>query len=305
MLDDLNELKTFRAILVAGSLSAAARGLGVTLAVVSKRLLTLEKRAGVRLIQRSTRSLRATEEGARLLGTVERALAAIEDGERVLAGGRDEPVGLLRVTAPVSFGRRCVAPVLGELARRHPLLSVSLGLTDRVVDLVGEGFDVAVRIGTLADSSAVMRRLADNRRVLVAAPNYLDRAGRPDAPETMAGHDFLRYGGAVEPWRLHGPDGRTTSIEAIPRLQVDNGDTVHDWALSGFGIMFKSELDVVEDLAAGRLERVLPGWHGGESPVVALFPSARHMPLRTRVLLDALAARLSALAATGTGVGAG
>ena len=288
MLDDLNELRTFRAILTEGSLSAAARRLGVTLAVVSKRLATLEGRAGVRLIHRTTRALSPTEEGARLLVDVERALDAIEVGEKRLAGGRDEPVGTLRVSAPIAFGRRCVVPTVGELAGRYPRLAVSLELDDRVVDLVGEGFDVAIRIGGLADSTATMRKLADNRRILVAAPAYLDVAGRPSSPQEATGHAFLRYGTTIEPWRLQGPNGATASFAAAGRLRVDDGDAVHDWGLAGLGIMLKSEVDVAADLVAGRLERVLPNWHGGEAPVVALFPSARHLPLKTRVLLDAL-----------------
>jgi len=295
MLDDLNELKTFRAILSEGSLSAAARRLGVTLAVVSKRLSTLEGRAGVRLVYRSTRSLSPTEEGARMLIDVIHALEAIEAAEGRLAGGRDEPTGTLRVSAPIAFGRRCVAPLLGRLIARYPRLAVALELDDTVVDLVSEGLDVAIRIGALADSSAMMRKLADNRRILVASPAYLDRVGRPATPEEAADRAFLRYGAAIEPWRLRGPDGATASLAATARLRVDNGDVVHDWALAGLGIMLKSEVDVAEDLAAGRLERVLPEWDGGEAPIVALYPSAQYVPLKTRVLLDQLAAHVAAV----------
>jgi DNA-binding transcriptional LysR family regulator len=301
MLDDLNELKTFRAILAEGSLSAAARRLGVTLAVVSKRLASLEGRVGVRLIQRNTRSLSPTEEGARLLIDVERALDAFETAEERLMGGRDEPVGTLRVNAPVSFGRRCVAPALGVLASRYPRLSVSLQLDDRLADLVGEGLDVAIRIGALNDNSAMMRRLADNHRILVAAPAYLDRAGRPQTPEEAASHEFLRYGAASEPWQLKGPNGRTGKIAAAARLRVDNGDTLHDWALAGLGIALKSEVDVARDIATGRLERVLPEWDGGAAPIVALYPSAAHLPLKTRVLLDELAAHVAGNLAQGKG----
>lgn len=294
MLDDLNELKTFRAILAEGSLSAAARRLGVTLAVVSKRLSTLESRAGVRLVHRSTRSLSPTEEGTRLLPDIERALEALEIAEDRLKGVRDEPAGTLRISASIAFGRRCVAPVIGQLTASYPRLAVVLELDDRVVDLVGEGLDVAIRIGTLASSTAIMRKLADNRRILVAAPAYLDRVGRPATPEEAAGQAFLRYGAANEPWRLRGPNGATASLAAIARLRVDDGDVVHDWALAGLGIMLKSEVDVASDLHAGRLERVLPDWDGGDAPIVALYPSARYVPLKTRVLLDRLAAHVAA-----------
>jgi DNA-binding transcriptional LysR family regulator len=178
------------------------------------------------------------------------------------------------------------------LPLRYPRLAVSLELDDRVVDIVGEGLDVVIRIGGLADSSAIMRKLADNRRILVAAPVYLNRAGRPATPADVAGHEFLRYGTTLDPWRLRGPKGATASLAAVARLRVDNGDTVHDWALAGLGIMLKSEVDVMEDLAAGRLERVLPDWDGGEAPIVALYPSAQHAPLKTRLMLDELKAHI-------------
>ena len=250
-----------------------------------------------RLIHRSTRALSPTEEGAHLLIDIEPVLDAIEASEQWLAGGRDEPAGTLRVSAPIAFGRRCVAPVLGQLTARYPRLAVALELDDRVVDLVGEGLDVAIRIGALADSSAIMRRLAENRRILVAAPAYLGRAGRPATPDEAAGHAFLRYGAALEPWRLRGPNGATANLAAIARLRVDDGDVVHDWAVAGLGIMLKSEVDVAEDLAAGRLERVLPDWDGGEAPVVALYPSAQYVPLKTRLMLDELKAHIATVIA--------
>jgi DNA-binding transcriptional LysR family regulator len=188
-----------------------------------------------------------------------------------------------------------VAPVLGQLASRYPRLAVALELDDRAVDLVGEGLDAAIRIGALADSSAMMRKLADNRRILVAAPAYLDRVGRPTRPEDAAAHTFLRYGAGVEQWRLRGPNGASAALAATARLHVDDGDVVHDWAVAGLGIMLKSEVDVVADLSAGRLERVLPDWDGGEAPVVTLFPSAQYVPLKTRVLLNQLAAHIAAV----------
>jgi DNA-binding transcriptional LysR family regulator len=293
MLDDLNELKTLQQILTAGSLSGAARMLGTSLAVVSKRLATLERRTGVRLVNRSTRALSPTEEGVRLLVHIDSALEALAAGEVGLTSGRDEPVGRLRISAPVSLGRLHVAPVLAQLAEGYDKLSVSLTLDDRLANLVGDGIDVAIRIGGLTDSSAIMRKLADNNRVLVASPGYLDRAGRPEVPAEMENHAFLRYGNAVAPWTLQGPNGAEASLPARARFRVDNGDALHDWALAGHGIMLKSRIDVAADLDAERLEIVLPGWSGGDAPIVALYSSARHLPIKTRLFLDAMAARLS------------
>lgn len=288
MLHDLNELRTLRAIVSAGSLSAAGRALGVSLAVVSKRLSTLEGRVGLRLVNRTTRTLSPTEEGSALLAQLDRALEALDEAEEQLATGRDEPIGTLRVTAPVSFGRRHVAPVLAALVDRHPRLDAVLSLDDRLVDVTGGTFDVAIRIGGLTDSSATMLRLADNRRVLAASTAYLDARGRPRAPDDLSGHVFLRYGDGIAPWSLSGPDGAAASVTAKPRLRVDNGDALHDWCLAGHGIMMKSIVDMGDDLAAGRLERVLPGWSGGAMPIVALFASRHHQPRKLRVFLEAM-----------------
>lgn len=289
MLDDLNELRTLQQILARGSLTGAAQALGVSLAVVSKRLATLERRTGVRLVNRTTRNLSATEEGERLLVEIDRALEAIRQGEELLATGRDEPVGTLRVSAPVSFGRRHVAPVLGQLTQRHPQLAISLSLDDRLVAVAGGAIDVAIRIGgATSDGSAAMRKLAENRRILVAAPAYLDRRGRPSNPGDVGHHDLLRYGDATGPWRLTGPTDTQQLVPAPARLRVDNGDAVHDWCVAGLGIALKSIVDVAADLRAGRLERLLPDWHAGETPIVALFPNRATMPRKTRVFLDAM-----------------
>lgn len=293
MLNDLNELRTLQQVVARGSLSAAARALGVSLAVVSKRLATLERRAGVRLVNRTTRSLSPTEAGERLLIEIDRALEAIRQGEEMLATGRDDPVGTLRVSAPVSFGRRHVVPILGALAQRHSQLAVSLSLDDGLVDVVGGSVDVAIRIGGDAiASSASMRKLVDNVRVAVAAPAYLDRRGRPAGPADLAGHDLLRYGDAVTPWRMIGPGDVMKMVPAPARMRVNSGDAVHDWCVAGHGIMLRSMVDVAADMAAGVLERALPDWHAGEMPIVALFPARTNMPRKTRIFLDAIAAAL-------------
>jgi DNA-binding transcriptional LysR family regulator len=296
VLDDLNELRTFERILALGSLSAAARDLGVGLAVVSKRLASLERRAGARLVNRTTRSLSATEDGEALLAHVESMLDALGEAEARLSSGRAEPRGALRISAPIAFGRIHVAPVAAALTQRHGALSVELKLDDRLVDLVEARIDVAVRIGPPRDSTAVMRKLADSRRILVASPAYLDAAGRPGRPAQTEGHAFLRYDDSTAPWRLVGPGGAVAEIEAPCRLRADSGNVVGDWAVAGRGIMLRSEVDVCAELEAGGLERVLPGWSSGPAPIYALFPSARHLPAKVRVFVDALAERLKGIA---------
>ncbi len=292
MLDDINELRTFQRVLALGSLSAAARDLGVGLAVVSKRLMTLERRAGVRLINRTTRSLSPTDEGLALLPHVDRVLEELAAADARLASGREAPHGLVRVSAPISFGRIHLAPVAADLVEQHPNLSVELTLDDRLVDMIEGRIDLAIRIGLPRDSTAVTRKLVDNWRILVASPAYLDRRGRPGTPADLEDHTFIRYGDGAAGWAMQGPDGGVVEVAGRARLRADSGDVVYDWGLAGRGIMLKSQIEVLPDLRAGRLEEALPGWRNGPTPVYALLPSARHLPIKTRVFLEAAAARL-------------
>jgi DNA-binding transcriptional LysR family regulator len=292
MLSDVTELLTFQRVLALGSLSAAARDLGVGVAVVSKRLMTLERRAGARLINRTTRRLSPTDEGLALLPHVERVLEELATAEAQLASGQEAPRGLLRVSAPIGFGRILLAPLAAELVAEHPDLEIELNLDDQLVDMIEGRIDLAIRIGQPRDSTAIVRKLADNVRIMVASPAYLDVHGRPRAPADLASHHFIRYGDGGTDWPMRGPGGQTFDVAARSRLRADSGDVVHDWGLAGRGIMLKSQIEVAADLQARRLERVLPDWDGGPTPVYALLPSGRHLPLKTRVFLEAVAARL-------------
>ncbi|WP_191487056.1 LysR family transcriptional regulator [Pseudomonas sp. FEN] len=295
MLDDLNELRTFQRILACGSLSAAARELGVGLAVVSKRLMTLERRAGQRLINRTTRTLSATHEGLALIAHVDRILEELEAAESRMMLGGEEPFGMLRVSSPISFGRIHLVSLVAELVERHPQLDIELRLDDRIVDLTHERIDVAVRIGQPRDSSAIMHKLADNRRILVAAPAYLERHGEPRSAQDLEHHGCLRFNDLSQPWHLEGPRNEVFDFQPRSRLQANSGDAVRDWALGGHGIMLKSRVDVAGDLAAGRLVHILREWHSADAPIYALLPSRRFTPSKTRIFLDALGARLAVL----------
>lgn len=288
MLDDLNELNTFQRILTLGSLSAAARDLGVSLAVVSKRLASLERRAGHRLIRRTTRRLAPTEDGAALLPHIDRIFEAIRGAEARLRQDADEPVGLLRVSAPTALGRLKIVPLMAKLAEAHPQLSFELLLGESLIDLFEARIDVAVRVGPAKDSSYVMHKLADSQRILVAAPEYLRQMGRPRAPRDLEHHAILRMLGWSAPWILTGPAGETTTIDLPSRMKSDNGEAVHDWALDGHGIMLKSSIDVSEDLKLGRLERVLPDWQSVEAPIYALMPTAAFVPAKARRFINEL-----------------
>lgn len=295
MLDDLNELRTFQRILVCGSLSAAARDLGVGLAVVSKRLMALERRAGQRLINRTTRTLSATDEGLALIAHVDRILEELDAAESRMTVGGEEPFGLLRVSSPVSFGRIHLVPLVADLVERHPRLDIELRLDDRLVDLTYERIDVAVRIGQPRDSSAILRKLADNHRILVAAPAYLERHGEPECLRDLDRHWCLRYDDVSLPWRLEGPKNEAIDVQPRSRLQANSGDAVRDWAIGGHGVMLKSKVDVAADLATGQLVHILRDWHSPSAPIYALLPSRRHVPTKTSTFLDAISTRLANL----------
>ena len=289
MLDDISELRTFVGIVRAGSLSAAGREMGLALSVVSKRLATLERRTGARLLARSTRRLALTDEGQNLYERAQRILLEVEEAEAALTHGHVEPQGLLRVSATMALGRAHVSAVCRDLVRAYPKLSVDLMLTDRLVSLIDEGLDVVVRIGAPKDSGLVMRKLADNYRIVVGAPDYLERRGVPMKPADLEDHDCLHYRGAGTMWRLFGPGGEAVEVEAASRLRCDSGEVAHDWALAGCGLVMKSWVDVEPDLRAGRLVRVLPEWRSEPAPICVLFPSGRQLPTRVRLFVDAIA----------------
>lgn len=293
MLTDIAELRTFVRIAAAGSLSAAAREMGLALSVVSKRLAALERRTDTGLTLRTTRRFALTEDGRQFLDRAQRILAEIDEAEAALADGRVEPSGVLRVSASTALGRAHVSPVCRDLIQTYPRLSADLVLTDRVVDPVDERMDVVVRIGTPSDSDLIMRKLIDNRRIIVAAPDYLRRRGTPSKPEELARHDFLLFSrGAQTSWRLVHVDGQVVDARVASRLRCDNGEIAQDWALAGCGLIMKSWIYVASDLAAGRLVQVLPEWQSDPAPVCALFPRYRQVPTRVRLFVDALAAHL-------------
>jgi DNA-binding transcriptional LysR family regulator len=289
LLDDITELRTFVNIVGAGSLSAAARQMELALSVVSKRLASLERRAEVRLIARSTRRFALTEEGQDLYERAQRILAEVDDAEAVLTSGRIEPQGLLRVSAPVAFGRAHVGPVCRRLVSAHPRISVDLWLTDRMVDLIEEGVDVVVRIGPPKDSRLVLRKLIDDYRIVVGAPEYLEHRGTPMTPADLDDHDCVHYRGVGTHWRLVGSDGQAVEVRATSRLRSNSGQVALDWALAGCGLVMNSWVDVEAELHTGRLVHVLREWRSDPAPVCALFPSSRQLPSRVRLFIDAMA----------------
>jgi DNA-binding transcriptional LysR family regulator len=293
-MDRLDELRVFLAVIDNGGLAAAGRRLGRSAPAMTRILASLEARVGARLIERTTRKLAPTEAGRRLAEEARGVLAAYDaamapDEANVLRGG-------LRITAPVVFGRRHMAEVVASFLEAHPQLTVQLVLNDRNLDLIDEGLDAALRIGALADSGLVARRVGEVRRMIVAAPDYLRRRGAPERPADLAEHEVI-YSNAREQapeWRFGGT-GRGAVVRLRPRLQINEIDAVLGAVRSGYGITQALSYQVAEDLAAGRLVRLLVAHEPPAAPVHLVTPSARHMPAKTRAFLDHAAAQLSRL----------
>lgn len=291
MIDDLPALAAFARIVSAGSMSAAARELDLPLSVISKRMAQLEKNLGVRLLQRTTRRQALTEEGALFHARVLRILDEIEQAETLLSHSRREVSGLLRVTAPGEFGRQHIVPIVADFQRQHPQLAVQLDLSDAVVNLLESGHDLAIRFGSLEDSTLVARRLAPNYRVACAAPAYLAQYGTPSHPEELTQHRCILIGEQRRAeWRFHGDE--QVAVRVSGALITNDGQAAHALALQGAGIVVKSIWDVGDDILAGRLQRVLPAHSMPTAPLQAIFPHSQNLAPRVRAFIDYLQARL-------------
>jgi DNA-binding transcriptional LysR family regulator len=294
MLDRITGMQVFSRVAALGSLSAAARALGMSQTMATKHIAATEERLGVKLLHRTTRRLTLTEAGRRYLESVERILADVEDAESSAAADRFEVRGTLRVNAPLSFGVREIAPLMAAFCHRHPGLVVDLGLSDRVVDLIEEGWDLAIRIGRLPDSSLTSRRLAPSRLVLAAAPAYLDAHGTPVRVEDLQRHNCLGYtlSRVQSPNRwIFGPEGRS-SVAVSGSFKASNGDALLAAALSGLGVIYEPTFLVGDALRSGALVPLVldePFYDG--LGIFALHPAARMAPAKVRALIDFLAAR--------------
>jgi DNA-binding transcriptional LysR family regulator len=292
MADTLQEMSVFSKVVTAGSLSAAARDLGLSPALVSRRLAALEARLGVRLLHRTTRSLHLTVEGARYYDACSRVLAEIEDANAEVSRGRVEPQGALKVALPASFGHQHVAPLIVEFAERYPKVELALSLSDRRVSVVDEGFDVAITIAHLEDSSLAARKLAPNRRVVCASPEYLRKHGTPRAPEDLVAHNCLTTSDFTMTWEYQDPRGRPGTVRVRGRYACDNWEVLREWALAGLGVALKSTWDVYRQLQDGSLVALFPGYRfHSDVAIYAVYPHRRLLPAKTRVFIDFLAQR--------------
>jgi DNA-binding transcriptional LysR family regulator len=288
-----DEMQVFAKVVAAGSLSAAARELGLSPAVISRRLAQLEARLGVRLLNRTTRSLHLTDEGASYYESCVRILAEIEEADAAAASRHVEPRGVLKVAMPASFGHQHIAPLVPQFAARYPGIDLALSLSDRTVNLIAEGYDLAIRIAELEDSSLAARKLAPNRRVVCASPAYLKDHAVPRVPADLAQHNCLVVNwehGFTMNWDYRSPSGKRGSVRVHGRYACDNWEVLREWALAGLGVALKSTWDVRRQLEDGSLVPLLPGYtFGNDVGIYAVYPHRRHLPAKTRAFIDFLA----------------
>lgn len=289
-MDQFKQISTFVQVVQRGSLSAAARHEGIAPAMVSRRLDALESRLGVKLLQRTTRRVSLTAEGSAFVEQCQKILRDLADAESAVAARSVEATGQLRLTAPAGFGRQFIAPMVAGFVAAHPRVHVALDLTDRIVDVLGEGFDCAIRIGEQADASLVRIPLGQSPRVVVGAPGFLARH-RPRSVDDLARVPCLVLAesgaaiGSQRGWTLL-VNGTPTVVRVSGALSCNDGAALHRWCLAGLGLAWRSMWEVADDIAAGRLETVLDDWAAPPVPIVALLPARKHLPLRVRTFID-------------------
>jgi DNA-binding transcriptional LysR family regulator len=295
MSDRLNGISAFVEAAEAGSFALAAERMRLTRSAVGKSIARLEQRLGVRLFQRTTRSQSLTEDGQAYYERCVRALAELDAGALALDSGKGEPIGRLRISVPVLFGRHCVAPVVLALGRSYPRLKIEVSFSDHVVDLVEEGYDLAVRIGSLPDSSTlVARRLGVQRMVICAAPAYLAAHGTPAGVDDLAGHVGIGYGraGRIEPWRLRDGNGQVVKPQIDMRLVFDDLQAIADAAVAGLGLAWLPCWLAAKHEKAGELAKAMDCKRMLAAEIYAVWPHSHYLPSKTRAAIDLLASEI-------------
>lgn len=289
-MNQVSELAFFIQLIRSGSLAATARELNLTPPAVSKRLAHLEQRLGVRLLNRTTRSISLTGEGELYLLNAQRILGEIEEMERQVSSSRAAPKGLLRVNAPLGFGRAYVGPAISSFVKRYPDVEVQLQLTDRPINLPNDAIDVAIRFGELPDSRLIARRIATNRRLLCASPAYLQAFGRPETPKDLMRHNCIvlrQNDAAFGVWRLS-RGKQSESIKVRGSLSTNEGEVALNWALEGHGILMRAEWDLAKYLRSGRLEEVLADYETPPADIYAVYLERLNLSAKVSFFVDHL-----------------
>lgn len=296
-MSELDDLRSFVEVIESGGFNRAAKRLGVSKSIISRRIARMEADLGTRLISRTTRGISPTEAGLEFKVRSERILAEFDEAREAVAQQAGEVAGRLRLSVPLAFGVRHIAPILAELAKRHPRLELDVSYNDRLVDLIAERFDAAVRVGTLRDSSLIARRIAPARSVLVASPDYLARNGRPAAPDDLLAHECLLYTGrAGADWQFR-MGKRLAAVRANGRLRSDSGEVTVQWAAAGLGIAEAPTFLVSDAIDSGALEPLLLDYPTPEYGIYAVRPPGSYVPAKVRVLFDTLIERFGGVPA--------
>ena len=285
----IQEMSSFVAVVEAGSFVGAAHTTGLSKAAVSRHVGELEQRLGVRLLQRTTRRLSLTEEGRMFFESAKELLESIDEAESQLTQRSGEARGVIRVNAPLTFGALHLAPLWGPFADANPKVSLDITLSDRVIDVVDEGYDLAIRITRIPDSTLITRKLASTRMVLCGSPQYLQRRGTPVHPHELSQHAVISYTywSTRDEWHFTGPEG-PVNVRIVSRIHTNNGDTCRRAALAHHGLVLQPDFIIGEDLRRGELVEVMPEYRSIEVGIYVVYPSRKHLPLKTRRLIDFL-----------------
>ncbi|HVK93323.1 MAG TPA: LysR family transcriptional regulator [Noviherbaspirillum sp.] len=289
-MDTLTSMKAFAAVVDTGSFAAASDRLAMSRAMTSKYVAHLEEHLGTRLLQRTTRKLTLTESGTAYYDRCVQILADIAEAEEGAVHHTESPRGTLRMTIPVSFGNLHMGPVIADYLKQYPEVKIDMLLTDRRVDLIEEGLDLAIRIGTLPESGLIAKKLGSDHVVICGAPDYLERHGIPKTPAELARHNCLTYSysSSGDEWKLNGPDGSHT-VKVSGSLRATNGDMVKLAALGGVGLIRQPTFLAAQDIRAGRLVEVLSEYTSSELGIYAVYPSRKHLSAKVRSFVDFMA----------------
>lgn len=288
-MNKLREIECFVAVAELGSFVKAADALGISKAAVSRTVLELEARLGSRLMQRTTRRLSLTEAGTLYLERCKQIVAALEEADDLLSAGAANPTGLLRINAPLTFGVLHLAPLWPMFLERHPGVALDITLSDRIVDIIDEGYDMAIRIARLSDSTLVHRKLTTTNLQVCASPAYLEKHGTPMHPHELAQHQAIcySYNASKDDWQFTGPEG-PVNVKVNSRMHVNNGDSCVEAALGGIGVTRQPTFMIDRHLRSGQLVPILTHYTSPELGIYAVYPSRAHLPAKVRAMLDFL-----------------
>ncbi|OWY27412.1 LysR family transcriptional regulator [Herbaspirillum robiniae] len=288
-MNKLREIECFVAVAELGSFVKAADALGISKAAVSRTVLELEARLGSRLMQRTTRRLSLTEAGTLYLERCKQIVAALEEADDLLSAGAANPTGLLRINAPLTFGVLHLAPLWPMFLERHPGVALDITLSDRIVDIIDEGYDMAIRIARLSDSTLVHRKLTTTNLQVCASPAYLEKHGTPMHPHELAQHQAIcySYNASKDDWQFTGPEG-PVNVKVNSRMHVNNGDSCVEAALGGIGVTRQPTFMIDRHLRSGQLVPILTDYTSPELGIYAVYPSRAHLPAKVRAMLDFL-----------------